>query len=101
MNTPCILFCGFIVSIWISTGAAHELDKLLNVKMPQAELASAFMPEKKSVPDQGPVQKKKPDREASEKGWFLRLLEGSLLGYAVYHTQQESDGRPVPPGSSR
>lgn len=97
----CILFCGILISTLAPLCRAQETGKLLDVKMPQKEPSPAYLPESTTLPAQGPVQAKRPDTAAPEKEWYWRLLEGMLLNIAVFHTEQERDGRPQPPGSSR
>jgi hypothetical protein len=94
-----IVLCGIVTSGWMPLCRAQDTDieKLLDVKAPQTEPAEAFSLARK--PEVAPERAKKPEGEISQKAWYWRILEGMVLGAAVFHTQKENDGRLLaPPG---
>lgn len=96
-----ILLCGTLASGWMPLCLAQDTDieKLLDVKAPLTEPAEAFSVVRESKPDMEPERTKRLEGEVSEKAWYWRILEGMVLGAAVFHTQKENDGRLLaPPG---
>lgn len=80
---------------------AQEIDKLLAVKTPLAEVATkASLADNSAAPLQGPVEAAKPDKQASQS-WYWRLLNGIAMGLATYNTQEQNDGRPPFDGTPR
>lgn len=95
------LLFGLIFLVIPALCHAQDIEKLLDVKMSQTEISPAFLPESKSPPIQGPVQVKQPEKEASDKIWYRRLLEGIAMSFAIINTDKQGDGRPLAPGKSR
>lgn len=79
---------------------AQDSSRLLEVKIPQAALSSASVPN----PAQGShanTEQSKSDKGDAEKSWFWRFLEAIAIGTARYNTEKQDEGRPQPVNNSR
>lgn len=94
-----ILLCGLLVFTATPRCHAQEPVKLFDVKVPQAEVAPAVVPEVTKNPTPEAVEAK-PAREATEQSWYWRLLEGIAIGAAKNNTEKQDDGRPQPRGTT-
>jgi hypothetical protein len=79
---------------------AQEPVKRFEVKTPQTQMSSTFVPKlTNSLPSR--AVETNPDKARSERGWFWRIVEGVAIGAAKYNTEKQSDGRPQPAGNFR
>jgi hypothetical protein len=89
-----ILLCGLSVSVTVIS-YAQEPAKLFDVKVPQARISSASVPNlaSGSAPAVKPEQPAKPE---SKKSWLRRFFEGMVTSAAKFNTERQNDGRPQP-----
>lgn len=94
------LLCGIILST--ATPLCHALDpgKLFDVKMPQAKISSASIPDISNTLTPRTVEAK-PAKQISEQPWYWKFLGCFAMDVARYNTEKQTDGRPPLPGNSR
>jgi len=90
-----MLLCGLIIATATQLCHAHEPGKLFDVKLPQAEVSPAFVPDITStpVPKSADV---KPAGEAWDHPWYVLILEWLAMDIARHNTEKQNDGRPNP-----
>lgn len=90
-----ILLCGMFIAASSPLSHAREPAKLFDVKMPQARMSSAVVPDR-TISSPPAAAEIKPAGEAPKKSWFRRFIEGVVTGAAKYNTERQGDGRPQP-----
>lgn len=95
-----IMLCG--VLIYSTTPLCHAQDAGMpsEAKKTQTVVAPALFPKVVNSPLQVPEPVKQV-KKASEKSWFRRIMEGTVIGAAIYNTNRQNDGRPRPTSNSR
>lgn len=95
-----ILLCGLLICSTTPLCHAQDAGMPSETKKTQTVVAPALSPKVVPPPLQVP-EPAKPVKKTSEKSWFRRIMEGTVMGAAIYNTDRQSDGRPSPTSNSR